>query len=147
MANLRKILRPRYVALAVAALLVIIQLKPVTRDNPPIQNEIGVSSEIMDLLRRACYDCHSNETKWPWYSRVAPVSWLVADHVEEGRGHLNFSEWPAFDVEEQEHLFEEMEEVMEEGEMPLKSYLVLHREARLTREEREALLRWIRGDQ
>jgi hypothetical protein len=146
MAKFKTILRPRSIALAVLAVVVIIQFKPVTRDNPPTQNEIGASPEIMVILRRACYDCHSNETKWPWYSRVAPISWFVAGHVEHGRGNVNFSEWPAFDMEEEEHLFEEMEEEVEGGEMPLKSYLILHPEARLTPEERETLLRWIRGD-
>jgi hypothetical protein len=146
MAKFKTILRPRSIALAVLAVVVIIQFKPVTRDNPATQNEIGASPEIMVILRRACYDCHSNETKWPWYSRVAPISWFVAGHVEHGRGNVNFSEWPAFDMEEEEHLFEEMEEEVEGGEMPLKSYLILHPEARLTPEERETLLRWIRGD-
>jgi hypothetical protein len=146
MANLRTMLRPRSVALAVVAVLVIIQFKPVTRDNPPIQNEIGASPEIMAILDRACYDCHSNETEWPWYSHVAPISWFVTDHVAEAREHLNFSEWPEFDMEEQEHLFEEMEEEVEDEEMPLKSYLMLHREARLTPDDREVLLRWVRAD-
>jgi hypothetical protein len=146
MANLRTMLRPRSVAVAVVAVLVIIQFKPVKRDNPPIQNEIGASPEIMAILDRACYDCHSNETEWPWYSHVAPISWFVTDHVAEAREHLNFSEWPEFDMEEQEHLFEEMEEEVEDEEMPLKSYLMLHREARLTPDDREVLLRWVRAD-
>lgn len=146
MANLRTMLRPRSIALAVVAVLLIIQFKPVKRDNPPIQNEVGASPEIMAILERACYDCHSNETEWPWYSHVAPISWFVAGHVAEAREHLNFSEWPAFDMEEQQHLFEEMEEEVEDEEMPLKSYLMLHREARLTPDDREVLLRWIRAD-
>ena len=146
MANLRTMRRPRSIAVAVVAVLVVIQFKPVTRDNPPVRNEISASPEIMAIVTRACYDCHSNETEWPWYSHVAPISWFVAGHVAEGREHLNFSEWPAFDMDEQEHLFEEMEKEVEDKEMPLKSYLILHPDARLTPDDRQTLLRWIRAD-
>jgi hypothetical protein len=143
---MKKLLKPRWVALLAAIVLVAIQLKPVSRSNPPIQSEIGTSNEIRDLLRRACYDCHSNETRWPWYSYVAPVSWLVVGHVDDARGHLNFSEWPAFDVEEQAHLFEEMWEEVSQGQMPLRSYTLMHRDARLSDEAREALLQWMRPE-
>jgi len=144
MVDLRKLLRPRWFAVGAIVVLVTLQFKTVDRSNPPIQSDIGTSPEIKGLLRRACYDCHSNETKWPWYSYVAPASWFVAGHVDDARGHLNYSEWPAFDLEEQEHLFEEMWEMLSEGEMPLKSYTLIHRDARLTDEERAALLEWVR---
>jgi len=146
MANLRTMRRPRSIAVAVVAVLVVIQFKPVTRDNPAVRNEISASPEVMAIITRACYDCHSNETEWPWYSHVAPISWFVAGHVAEGREHLNFSEWPAFDMDEQVHLFEEMEKEVEDKEMPLKSYLILHSDARLTPDDRQTLLRWIRAD-
>ena len=146
MADLRKSLRPRWFAVGAIVILVVLQFKPVGRSNPPVQTDIDTSAEIKEVLRRACYDCHSNETHWPWYSYVAPVSWFVVGHVDQGRRHLNFSEWPVFDVEEQEHLFEEMWEVLSEGEMPLKSYTVIHRDARLSDTEREVLLQWIRPE-
>jgi len=146
MADLRKLLRPRWFAVGAIVILVVLQFKPVGRSNPPVKTDIGTSAEIKEILRRACYDCHSNETRWPWYSYVAPASWFVAGHVDHARGHLNFSEWPVFDMEEQEHLFEEMWEVMSEGEMPLKSYTLMHRDARLSDTEREVLLQWIRPE-
>jgi hypothetical protein len=146
MADLRKLLRPRWLAVGAIAIVVVLQFKPVDRSNPPVQSDIGTSGEIRELLRRACYDCHSNETRWPWYSYVAPVSWFVVGHVDHGRGNLNFSEWPVFDLDEQEHLFEEMWDVMSAGEMPLKSYTLMHRDARLTDREREALMQWIRPE-
>jgi mono/diheme cytochrome c family protein len=124
------------VGMAVVILLMGIQLVPVDRSNPEVTREIQWNSaETADIARRACYDCHSNETVWPWYAYVAPVSWRVAEHVEEGREHLNFSEWdkPQDDAEE-------IVEVLEEGEMPLPDYLRMHPEARLTDEELEAFI-------
>jgi len=72
-----------------AAVFVLIQFIPVARTNPPVEGEISASPEVMSILRRACYDCHSNETRWPWYSKIAPVSWLSVKDVNEGREHLN----------------------------------------------------------
>lgn len=136
-----------YVAIAVVVVLAGIQFIPIDRTNPPVTSEIDAPAEIANILRRACYDCHSNETQWPWYASVAPMSWLLADHVGEGRGHLNFSEWPAFDYEEQEHAYKEIREEVEKGGMPLRSYTWMHSAARLTDEERERLVRWARGFQ
>jgi hypothetical protein len=99
-------------------------------------------TEVEAVLRKACYDCHSHETAWPWYSYVAPVSWWVVDHVEHGRGHLNFSDWPALDFQEQQHLFEEIAEMLEEDEMPLTSYRLLHGDARLSADEIQLLMSW-----
>ncbi len=70
-----------------------IQFIPTDRSNPPVTHELQASPEVMAILERACYDCHSNETVWPWYSKVAPVSWQISSHVVVGRRHVNFSEW------------------------------------------------------
>jgi hypothetical protein len=137
--------RPRrlgWLALAGLALLAAIQLVPARRSNPAVRSEVEAPPEVRAILRRACYNCHSNETRWPWYSRVAPVSWWVASHVREARGDLNFSEWPAFDLEAQEEAFHDIREEVSEGRMPLRSYLLMHREARLTEADRQILLRW-----
>lgn len=123
-------------------LFVAVQFVPVDRTNPPVTTRARVPSDVEPLLRRACFDCHSNETKWPWYSRVAPVSWLVADHVKDGRKNLNFSTWPVLDPGAESHLLHEIEEVIEGGEMPLKSYLLGHPEARLSDAEKNMILRW-----
>ncbi len=143
------------VALGIVGFLMI-QLVPVDRHNPPIVAEPRWDSpQTQALVQRACYDCHSNKTRWPWYSYVAPVSWLVAHDVEEGRQELNFSEWPAGrgegseDNEDGEHERkgggEEMEtdeviEVVKSGEMPPGNYLLTHPEARLSDAEIQALL-------
>ena len=127
---------------AVAALLLAIQLIPVSRENPPVEQRVPAPAPVVAVLERACYDCHSNETEWPWYSGVAPVSWLVAYDVAEGREHLNFSTWNRYDAGEQRKKREEVWEEVEEGEMPLWIYPPLHPEAELTSEDRKLLEQW-----
>jgi hypothetical protein len=115
---------------------VVIQLIPVDRSNPPVVNEPNWDSpQTKALAERACFDCHSNETKWPAYSYVAPISWLVADDVHEGREKYNLSDWTKHPVET-----EEVIEEIEEGEMPLSNYLILHPEARLSPAEKKMLI-------
>ena len=94
--------------LAALAAFVAIQFVPVDRTNPPVKTEIAAPAEIHDLLRRSCYDCHSNQTRWPFYAWVAPVSWFVVDHVEDGRADLNLTEWPLFDAQAQQFFLGEM---------------------------------------
>ena len=116
-----------------------IQFVPVERGNPAVESDFDGPPAIAAILRRSCYDCHSNETAWPWYSWVAPMSWMLAEHVEDGRKRLNFSEW------DEDEAWDSMEEIGEEvaaGNMPLKNYLLLHRDARLSDADREALLAW-----
>lgn len=119
--------------------LVGIQLVPYGRNhtNPPVQNEPNWDSpETLALAERACFDCHSNETTWPWYSNVAPIFWLVQHDVEEGREVLNFSEWGSNGEGEEG---EEMAEAIWEGEMPMPVFLLAHPEARLTDAELDQL--------
>ena len=122
--------------------LLAIQFVPVDRSNPPVQLEVQAPIAVREVLERSCFDCHSNRTRWPWYSRIAPVSWLVAHDVEEGREHLNFSEWNRLDESERREAREEVWEEVEEGEMPLWFYVPLHPEARLSPEDRTLLRRW-----
>lgn len=122
---------------------VIIQFVPVEgRANPPVQSDIGAPPEVDSILRRSCYDCHSHETKWPWYNRIAPASWLVAHDVKEGREHLNFSKWDSYSSARKAKLIEEMWEEVEEGEMPLWFYVPLHPEAKISEEDRAILEAW-----
>ncbi|MCZ6781905.1 MAG: heme-binding domain-containing protein, partial [Proteobacteria bacterium] len=111
--------RGKTIAIAGFAVLVVAQLIPLTRDNPPVETEAPASAELRELLRRSCYDCHSHETRWPWYAHLAPVSWLVVYDVHEAREHLNFSAWNRYDRVEQREKIEEVWEEVEEGEMPL----------------------------
>jgi hypothetical protein len=132
------------VALVCAFLLA--QLFPVRRENPPVESEVPASTEVRRILRDACYDCHSHETRWPWYSHVAPFSWLVAHDVSNAREHLDFSAWERYDAREQRKKLEEVWEEVEEGEMPLWYYLLLHPEARLGEDDERRLRAWAMGD-
>jgi hypothetical protein len=127
---------------ALACALLLAQLIPVGRENPPVESEVPASDEVRRILRNACYDCHSHETRWPWYSRVAPISWLVAHDVSHPREHLNFSAWNRYDARERRKKLEEAWEEVEEGEMPLWYYVPLHAEARLSEDEERRLRAW-----
>jgi len=142
----RKISRQLIIsAAALAALFLLIQLIPVQQTNPPVEADLFAPTQVKDILRHACYDCHSHETHWPWYSRVAPFSWWLAKHVAKGRADLNFSQWPLFDFEARELMLRDIEKQLEDGTMPLRSYVLGHREARLSDREREILLEWARA--
>lgn len=131
--------------LTLIVVFVALQLYPVDRSNPPARGAMDLPpGETGEVLRAACLDCHSHETVWPWYARVAPASFFVASHVDEGREHLNFSTWGSEDAESRDHMMEEIVEVLEEGEMPLRSYTLLHPEARLTDAQRDLLVGWAR---
>jgi hypothetical protein len=122
----------------VAAFVVVIQIVPYghRHTNPPVTKEPAWDSpQTRELAKRACFDCHSNETTWPWYSNVAPVSWLVQDDVDGGRHHLNFSEWD----KPQRHAHDAAEEI-ENGDMPIWFYVPLHPAAKLSAEEKSALI-------
>lgn len=126
------------VAVVVGAGAVLIQLVPYGRDhqNPPVVQEPTWSSpQVRELAVRACYDCHSNETVWPWYSHIAPVSWLVQRDTDEGRSKLNFSEWHRPQKEA-----DEAAEAVTEGEMPMSIYVLIHPHARLNDQERRQLV-------
>ena len=120
----------------------LIQLLPVERSNPNRLSQIQASPEILQILRKACYDCHSNETTWPWYSQIAPVSWLVSSDVNEGREELNFSEWLQYDEKKRTKKLKEIRSEVIEGEMPPWTYTIMHSDAVLTTTEQELLNRW-----
>lgn len=121
-----------------AALIILLQLVPYGRNhvNPPVIAEPAWDGpNTRTLFMQTCGDCHSNETAWPWYSNIAPVSWILYNHVEEGRSQFNVSAWGY-----QENEADEAVELYIHGEMPPKSYLPTHPEARLTSDDRQALI-------
>ena len=107
--------------------------------NPPDRFRVDASPQVSAILRRACYDCHSNETKWPIYSRIAPGSWLMARDVHRGRNHLNFSEWGSVDEDERQDDLESCWDQVESGQMPPGVYLPLHPSARLSESDKAVL--------
>lgn len=137
----------KWIFVGCAAAFAALQFASPPRTNPPVVHDLmaphSAPSKIGALLHAACYDCHSDETRWPWYSHVAPVSWLIADDVNEGRKHLNLSEWPADQPKRAAKWLDRMSEEIDYREMPPKKYTALHGSARLTDADRKELTAWL----
>lgn len=141
--------KSKLIKITVSVLIAIfagIQFIPVEMTNPPVTGDIDAPHAISSILKRACYDCHSNETKWPWYSKIAPVSLLIASDVNEGREYLNFSIWKALSEEGHQSLKKAILEKISKGEMPLPQYKLAHPEARLTDSDKQAIKAWIESE-
>lgn len=123
-------------------ILVAIQFIPVNKTNPTVTAELDAPTEIISVFKRSCYDCHSNETAWPWYSNIAPVSWLVAGDVKDARAHLNFSEWGNLSRKDRVKMKEEIWEEIEKEKMPLWKYNIMHPEASLTQKNKDLIRGW-----
>ena len=132
---------------SVALIAVTIQFIRPARTNPStdpkstLAAHMTVPPNVAAILDRSCRDCHSNDTRWPWYTNVAPVSWWVIDHVNHGRSHFNFSEWAKYNSDEQRKLLKESCALAQEGKMPLPSYLLMH-DASLDAQELQVLCDW-----
>jgi uncharacterized membrane protein len=140
------------ILLTIPLLAIALQFVPApAKTNPPVDPTRSFDTvmkpppEVRDILRRACYDCHSDETKWPWYADVAPVSWPVRKHVVDGRRHLNFSQW--LKAGETKYTawsdFEEIGISVLDKSMPIPGYDLMHPEAKLTQAERELIAKWV----
>lgn len=132
-------------ALVVMVAFVLAQFIPVDRSNPAAETDVPAPAAVRGILQRSCYDCHSNETVWPWYSRVAPVSWIVARDVHQARQHLNFSTWNRLNAADRAHALEEILEEVEGGDMPLAIYLPLHPDAQLTDADIRTIAEWVQS--
>ncbi len=149
--TVRKKSLKRKVIAATAVLLIGIQFIRIDTPVTPLQPEMDFINNyqpqeaISSIVKAACYDCHSDETVFPWYNQIAPVQWWLADHVNHGKEHLNFSIWKSYSVKKQLHKLEECIEMIEEEEMPLNSYTWTHSEARLSKEQREELISWLKS--
>jgi len=111
-----------------------------------LTKKLNVPPDVENILKRSCYDCHSNHTTWPWYSNVAPMSWLVTDDVIRGREKMNFSEWGKLSSSKQSIRLESICEEITEGEMPLKQYLIIHRDAELSQADKDLLCNWANNE-
>ena len=135
-----------------AVVLILIQFIQPARTNPAIspsrtlESAVAVPPDVEAILTRACQDCHSDLTVWPWYSKIAPISWYIVDHVNDGRRDLNFSEWLRPSVSDpMEYTRQKFHTACREirlGHMPLYSYVLLHRQARLTPEDGDTICQW-----
>jgi len=127
------------VLIAIVLVFLVLQLVPLGKQhaNPPVAQEPAWDSlQTRQLAQRACFDCHSNQTVWPWYSRIAPISWLITNDVLEGRSRVNFSQWGHGEQE-----VEEIGEAVQEGEMPPSYYMMLHPGANLSAAEKTELIK------
>lgn len=122
--------------------LVAMQFIPVDRSNPSDRGQPAAPSEVETILRRACYDCHSNETRWRWYAQIAPISFLLARDVKEGRREVNFSIWDRYEQRRKARKLKEIVKEVEEGDMPPWYYVSVHADARLSQADREAIVKW-----
>lgn len=111
--------------------------------NRETENTIFVNQEVGRILQASCYDCHSNGTNYPWYTNIQPIGWWLNNHVNEGKEELNFSEFEAYSLKRKLHKLKEIKEQIEEGEMPMSSYTLMHGEGKLTAEQKEILYKWV----
>lgn len=135
-----------------AGILILMQFFRIDKTNPPIDSAITFQqieqppTTVSEILKTSCYDCHSHQTEYPWYSNIAPVSLILQNHIVEGREHLNFSTWGNYPASERSELLEEAIEEIEENKMPLYDYLWLHADAKLTASKKAELINWLKGN-
>lgn len=139
--------------LALLGILVVIQIFQIDKTNPVVDqnldfiNSYKPSAQVAIQIKTSCYDCHSNDTEYPFYAYVQPFGWFLKNHIKEGRHHLNFSEFGTYDVKKQAHKLDECVELIEKGEMPLSSYTSMHESAALSEEQRAMLIDYFRKQQ
>ena len=148
---MRKHLTAKKIGVFLIVLFIVIQLfridKTVQPEDPSKDfiSVTGANDEVAHLLNVACYDCHSNQPNYSWYTNIAPFSWWVKSHINEGTHHLNFSEWATYKEKRKHHKLEECIEMVEEDEMPLASYTWMHGDAKLTDAQKQLLVEWFRS--
>ena len=130
---------------ATVLLLQFIQIKVPTPPKATIDDEIKAPKEVMALLKKSCYDCHSNNTNYPWYGKIAPISWQVNSNIANGRAWLNFSIWSKYDEKKKQKIYKGIVNALK-IKMPPAEYLLIHKEARLTPKERETLINWAKSN-
>jgi mono/diheme cytochrome c family protein len=140
-----KILKPA--AIAAVIFLVVAQAFRIDKTNPPVESDVDAPLQLKEVMQRSCYGCHSNEVTWPWYADVAPMSWLVAYDVHQGRAELNFSVWGKYSPAKRLKKLKEIGQTIDEGEMPPWYYIYpMHMDARLSAADRGAFTGWISSE-
>jgi len=143
---MQKVAKSLLIVLVVAFLA--IQFVRPERTNPSVDSSRTIHSqlqpppEVASILERSCIDCHSNQTRWPWYSNVAPTSWLLVSHVNQAREHMNLTEWAKYEQKDAEELLEDICKETSKGDMPLPSYLLIHRSSKLSPQDVRTLCEW-----
>lgn len=138
----------RKITWAIIIVLIVIQFirpsrnKAETPSVNDISHKYSQTPYIQKILQTACLDCHSNNTHYPWYTNIQPVGWWMQKHVNDGKRHLNFSEFLSYDPKKANHKMAEVAETLDEGSMPLNSYLWIHKDAKLSAEEKDSVIAW-----
>jgi hypothetical protein len=147
---MKKIIKIVLILLAVA--FIAIQFYRPDRTNPPIvqaetlEATTEVPQDVQAILKRSCNDCHSNNSSYPWYSNIAPISWQIVDHINEGRDELNFSKWGTYNQKRKDHKLDEICKQVESGEMPHNQYLWIHWDAKLSENDIQVLCNWTKNE-
>lgn len=141
----------RKAIIALVVIIIVIQFFGIDKTNPTADMSkdfieiYNPPTTIAEMIKSSCYDCHSYHSKYPWYANVAPVSWIVKNHINDGRRHLNFSIWTDYKEAKKEHKIQECIDEIKSEEMPLKPYLLLHDEAKLTEAQKNELVNWLKS--
>jgi hypothetical protein len=139
------------ISIAIIFILLMIQSIQIDKTIEPVNpttdfiSVTAANTEVAGLLKTACYDCHSNQPTYPWYTNMAPVSWWIKHHINEGSQHLNFSIWGTYSEKRKNHKLEECIEMIEEGEMPMYSYTLMHKEAKLADSQKLQLVQFFKA--
>ncbi|MEE9439891.1 MAG: heme-binding domain-containing protein [Saprospiraceae bacterium] len=143
-------MKKKYILYALAVIFILIQFKRIDKTNPEVVKSQDLltmrapSQSVAKNIKTACYDCHSNESTYPWYTNIAPVSWWIKGHIVNGREHLNFSNWGSYSIKDSKHIAEECVEMIEKNWMPLIGYKLMHSEAKLDEKERGELIKYFK---
>jgi hypothetical protein len=136
----------KWVILGLVIAFAALQLVQPAHTNPPVKTDFlkatAAPPDVAAMFRTSCYDCHSDETRWPWYSHIAPMSWQVVQDVNHGRRHVNLSEWPD-NPDLARKKIGDMSDAIDDGDMPLPKYTLIHKDARLTSQQRDELTKWL----
>lgn len=148
---MKKYLTKKKIILGLIIVLVIMQAFRIDKTTKPLDassdfiSVTGANTEVAAILKTTCYDCHSDQPVYPWYTNIAPVSWWIKHHINEGSGHLNFSVWGSYKDKRKHHKLEECIEMVEEGEMPMSSYTLMHGDAKLTDAQKLQLVEFFKA--
>lgn len=148
---MKKYFTVKNIAIFLVFLLLAIQSIRIDKTTSPVNPETdfialtSANTEVSGMLKTACYDCHSNQPTYPWYTNIAPVSWWIKHHIDEGSHHLNFSIWGTYKEKRKNHKLDECIEMIEEGEMPMSSYTIMHGEAKLTDAQKMQLVEFFKA--
>ncbi len=146
-----KNLSKKKIILVLLFIIIVLQFIRIDKTIKPVDANIDLievaksNAEVASILKVSCYDCHSNQPTYPWYTNIAPFSWWIKHHINEGTHHLNFSDWGNYTQKRKDHKLDECIEMIEEDEMPMSSYTLMHKDAKLSPAQKALLINWFKG--